>query len=282
MKKLLYFFVFILANSLFGQDYKSSVDTYLNANKSELGLESQDYDDLVIDRYSYSKSMDVENVYAIQRYQGIELFNSVSSFAIRNGQVLNAGFSFKKNISEKVNTTSPSISAATAINKAAESLGLSTTSNIELIETLSDNKFIFSDGGISLENIPVKLVFQTMEDNSLRLAWDLSIYLLDASHYYSVRIDALNGALLDTVDWVVSCSVEKGMFSNHTHIKDDSRLFSQTTNEMAVSGGAQYRVFAMPIESPNHGVDTLEADPSGEGQGSPFGWHDTNGAPGAE
>ena len=194
MKKLLYFFVLILANSLFGQDYKSSVDAYLNANKSELGLESQDYDDLVIDRHSYSKSMDVENVYAIQRYQGIELFNSVSSFAIRNGQVLNAGFSFKKNISEKVNTTSPSISAATAINKAAESLGLiALPSNIELIETVSDNKFIFSDGGISLENIPVKLVYQTMEDNSLRLAWDLSIYLLDASHYYSVRIDAVNG-----------------------------------------------------------------------------------------
>ena len=136
-------------------------------------------------------------------------------------------------------------------------------------------------GTISLENIPVKLVFQKMEDNSLRLAWDLSIYLLDASHYYSVRIDAVNGDLLDTIDWVVNCAVEKGMFSNHTHIKDNNRLFSQTKN-MALSGGAQYRVFAMPIESPNHGVDTLEADPSGEGEGSPFGWHDTDGVPGAE
>ena len=268
--------------SVFGQDFSSSINTYLNLNKSELSLQSQDIEDIVIDKHSYSKSMDVENVYVVQQYQGIEIFNSVSSFAIRNGQVLNAGFSFKKNISEKVNTTSPSINAATAINNAAQNLGLIIPSNIELIENVSDNKFIFSDGGISLENIPVKLVFQTMEDNSLRLAWDLSIYLLDASHYYSVRIDAVNGALLDTVDWVVSCSVEKGMFSNHTHIKDDSRLFSQTTNEMAVSGGAQYRVFAMPIESPNHGVETLEADPSGEGEGSPFGWHDINGAPGAE
>jgi hypothetical protein len=282
MKKLLYLFVFILTNSLFGQDYKSSVSTYLDANKSELGIESQDYEDFVIDRHSYSKSMDVENVYAIQRHQGIEIFNSVSSFAIRNGQVLNAGFSFEKNISEKVNTTSPSINAATAINKAAESLGLSTTSNIELIETLSDNKFIFSNGGISLENIPVKLVYQTMDDGSLKLAWDLSIYLLDASHYYSVRIDAVNGTLIDTIDWVVSCAVEKGMFSNHTHIKDNSRLISQSKNEMVSSGGAQYRVFAMPIESPNHGLDTLEADPSGEGVSSPFGWHDTDGAPGAE
>ena len=83
MKKFLYLFVFILTNSLFGQDYKSSVSTYLDANKSELGIESQDYEDLVIDRHSYSKSMDVENVYAIQRHQGIEIFNSVSSFAIK-------------------------------------------------------------------------------------------------------------------------------------------------------------------------------------------------------
>ena len=73
-------------------------------------------------------------------------------------------------------------------------------------------------------------MYQTLEDNSLRLAWDLSIYLLDASHYYSVRIDAVNGNLLDTIDWVVNCAVEKGMFSNHTHIKDNNRLFSQTKN----------------------------------------------------
>ncbi len=275
-------FVFMVAGSVLGQDFSSSINTYLNSNQSELSLQSQDIEDIVLDRHSYSKSMDVENVYVVQQYQGIEIFNSVSSFAIKNGQVKNASLSFSKDVSQKVNTTSPSINAATAINNAAQNLGLIIPSNIELIENVSDNKFIFSDGGISLENIPVKLVFQTMEDNSLRLAWDLSIYLLDASHYYSLRIDAVNGALLDTVDWVVSCSVEKGMFSNHTHIKDDSRLFSQTTNEMAVSGGAQYRVFAMPIESPNHGVDTLEADPSGEGEGSPFGWHDINGAPGAE
>ena len=81
------------------------------------------------------------------------------------------------------------------LTKLRRSLGLITTSNIELIETVSDNKFIFSNGGISLENIPVKLVYQTMDDSSLRLAWDLSIYLLDASHYYSVRIDAVNGIL---------------------------------------------------------------------------------------
>ena len=283
MKKLLYLFVFIVTGSVFGQDFSSSIDTYLNSNRSELGLQSQDIEDVIVERHSYSKSMDVENVYAIQQYQGIEVFNSVSSFAVRNGQVQNASLSFSEKISQKVNTTSPSINASTAISKAAQELGLSSPTNLGLVETVSQNSTIYSNGNISLENIPVKLVFQKMEDNTLRLAWDLSIYLLDASHYYNVRIDATNGTLLATNDWVVSCSFGELNHSNSAHNDSESVLFSQN-EEMTVDalGGAQYRVFAMPIESPNHGNDALIADPSGDGDGSPFGWHDTDGTPGAE
>ena len=90
MKKLLYMFVFLVMGSVFGQDFSSSINTYLNSNKSELRLQSQDIVDIVIDKHSYSKSMDVENVYVVQQYQGIEIFNSVSSFAIKNGQVKKA------------------------------------------------------------------------------------------------------------------------------------------------------------------------------------------------
>ena len=99
----------------------------------------------MVDRHSYSKSMDVENVYAIQQYQGIEIFNSVSSFAVKNGQVLNANLSFSDNISQKVNTTSPALNASTAINKAAQALGLSNPTNLDIVETISGNSMIFSN-----------------------------------------------------------------------------------------------------------------------------------------
>jgi extracellular elastinolytic metalloproteinase len=125
MKKLLYMFVFMVAGSVFGQDFSSSINTYLDSNRSALGLQSQDIEDVVMDRHSYSESMDVENVYAIQKYQGIEIFNSVSSFAIKNGQVKNANLSFSKDVSQKVNTTTPAISAATAIGNAALEIGIS-------------------------------------------------------------------------------------------------------------------------------------------------------------
>ncbi len=280
MKKLLLLLMLVSVGFAFGQDYNGTINSYLSSNQTELGLQPQDFDDVIVDRHSYSKSMQLENVYANQRFQGIEIFNSSSSFAIKNGAVIYSSISFLNNISQKVNITNPSVSAGTAIVNAAQELGLNSPTNLELLETISVNSFVYSNDNISLENIPVKLVFQKMEDNTLRLAWDLSIYALDASHYHSVRVDAISGTILNTGDWVVSCD-----FGAHSEIAriGNSVLFPQEeTMTTSAAGGAQYRVFAMPIESPSHGVDALIADPSGDGDGSPFGWHDTDGAPGAE
>ena len=102
--------------------------------------------------------MQAHNVYVEQRYQGIEIFNSTSPFVIKDGAVYSAKISFTENVSAKVNSTAPSISAVGAIGKAANALGLQSPSNLSLIETLSDHDYIFSNGNISLENIPVELV----------------------------------------------------------------------------------------------------------------------------
>ena len=283
MKKLLYMFVFLVMGSVFGQDFSSSINTYLNSNKSELRLQSQDIEDIVIDKHSYSKSMDVENVYVVQQYQGIEIFNSVSSFAIKNGQVKNASLSFSKDVSQKVNTTTPAISAATAIGNAALELGVNSPTNLELLETVSVNSFIYSNGSISLENIPVKLVFQKMEDGSLQLAWDLSIYVLDASHYYSVRVDAVTGSVINLGDWVVSCSFGEHKNNSDSSHTENSVLFSKEDATMAsLTDGAIYKAIALPNQSPADDDLSLIVDPSVQGVGSPFGWHDADGVAGPE
>lgn len=56
---------------------------------------------------------------------------------------------------------------------------------------------------------------------------------------------------------------------------------SVSTSTMAPPPAASYRVYAMPIESPNYGTRTLVANPENL-TASPFGWHDTNGVDGAE
>jgi len=283
MKKLLYMFVFFVMGSVFGQDFSSSINTYLNSNKSELRLQSQDIEDIVIDKHSYSKSMDVENVYVVQQYQGIEIFNSVSSFAIKNGQVKNASLSFSKDVSQKVNTTTPAVSPAAAIGNAALELGINSPTNLELLETVSVNSFIYSNGSISLENIPVKLVFQKMEDGSLQLAWDLSVYVLDASHYYSVRVDAVTGSVINIGDWVVSCSFGEHKNNSDSSHTENSVLFSKEDATMAsLTDGAQYNAIALPNQSPAESDFSLIVDPSALGFGSPYGWHDTDGVAGPE
>ncbi|CAM3251099.1 T9SS-dependent M36 family metallopeptidase [Aequorivita lipolytica] len=281
MKKVLYLIVIFAVNISFAQDYSSVIKSYLQQNRSQYSLEQQDVSDISIVSQSFSKSLQAQNVYVAQRYQGITVFNSNSPFVIKDGSVVNAKLSFTENAAVKVNSTSPSISAVNAISKAANWLGLQNPSNLNLIETVSDRSYIFSNGNISQNNIPVELVYQKMEDTgALKLAWDLSIYLIDSTHYYNVRIDALTGVLLATDDWVASCNFGEGA---HSHASAESILFSDKNSNSSIApmGGTAYRVFALPLIGPNDGDDQLVSDPA-DPIASPFGWHDVDGVPGAE
>ncbi|PTL98998.1 MAG: peptidase, partial [Bacteroidetes bacterium] len=282
MKKLLYVLALFAVTFATAQEFSETVGSYLNNNRSVLGLQSQDVAEFSINSNSYSKSMDLDNVYVNQMHQGIEIFNSTSSFAIKNGAVVHANLRFTENVEQKVNTTTPSNTAITAISQAASTLGIQGSTNLELLETVGANSFIFSNGNISLENIPVKLVYQSTESNTLRLAWDLSIALLDGSHYYSLRVDAVTGALIDTIDWTVSCNFGEAPHSHENKSNGQSILFPETAAmSFSAVSGPEYRVFPIPAESPNHGPDVLLSDPANP-VASPFGWHDTDGVAGAE
>lgn len=90
---------------------------------------------------------------------------------------------------------SPGLSAAQAVEAAAQSVGLTLNEALEVSESAggADQSVVFSDGGISLDSIPVKLVYQPMADGSVRLAWNVTIYQLDALHWWDMRVDALDG-----------------------------------------------------------------------------------------
>lgn len=284
MKKITYLLFLLVFNFSFAQDYSSAVKSYLQNNRSQLALQPQDIADVSIVTQSFSKSLKANTVYVEQRYQGIVVFNSTSPFVLRNGAVTSAKVSFVQNLTSKVNATTPSVTPNMAIMKAAAALGLDTPSNLTLLETGIDNSYTYSKGNISLENIPVQLVYQNIEaTNSLKLAWNLSIYLLNADHYYNVRIDALTGELLDTNDWVSQCELpDFGVNHNHGTKNNESILFeNNTSTKKSTLVDAQYRVFALPLRNPDGGPDTLVINPE-DLTASPFKWHDTDGVAGAE
>jgi hypothetical protein len=282
MKKTILLVTLLTSTFLFAQDFKAIVTNYLTQNRSQLGLQEQDYTDLHVDSHSFSRSMNLENVYVSQQYQGIQIFNSTSSFAIKNSQVLQANLSFINNLQQKITATATAISSQEAIQKAAAALSIETPSGLQIEQTLGNNSFVYNTAGISQNAIPVKLVYQPLEDGTLKLAWDLSIYLLDSSHYYSVRIDALTGDLLSKHDWVISCDFGT---PEHAHNPETNSILFKSKDapaiEATLAGGTQYRVYPLPLESPNHGTDVLVSDPANP-IASPFGWHDTDGTPGAE
>ena len=91
---LLLFFTTLLCN---GQNNQAILENYLNTNGPQLGLTQEDVNDFKINSSTYSKSMKLDNVYVSQRLSGIEVFNSTSVFAIKNGVVVSQKLGFVPN-----------------------------------------------------------------------------------------------------------------------------------------------------------------------------------------
>lgn len=280
-KPILFIFALLVVNFVSAQEFESVVKNYLKTQTAE-NYHTTDISDISISSDSYSKSLGLHNVYVDQNYRGIRIFNSVSPFAIKDGQVVQSKLSFQTDIAQKVNTTTPSLNATTAIGRVATQLGIPSPTGLQLLDTPNEHTYIFNDGDISLENIKVELVYQPMyEGESLRLAWDLSIYLLDGSHYYNARIDAVSGTVLEVLDLVLSCDFGD---APHSHYELESVLtgYQSTKSYMTLNTNTpKYRVFPIPLGAPNEGQDELVTDPS-DPEASPFGWHDTDGEPGHE
>jgi extracellular elastinolytic metalloproteinase len=223
---------------------------YIHQNKSALGLTDADLADLVVkDRY-VSRHNGVTHIYLRQRFDGLEVFNGDININIdREGRVINLGNRFVSDLKNSVNTTVASLSAVEAVNGAARSLSLTITEPIVPRRTLGGraNEVILSNGGISLEDIPVKLMYQPQRTGT-RLSWNMVIRLKNGQNWWNLRVDAVTGEVLSQNDWI----------ANDT-----------------------YRVFASPKESPSDGPRTSVVNPA-NALASPFGWHDTNGAAGAD
>ena len=129
-------------NVALAQDDLVIIKDYLSQQRSALNLTQEDINTPVLKSTSYSKSMRVQMAYVNQALEGIEVHNSTSRFAIKDQQVYSARLGFVSDLASKINTTSPSVGAQTAVIKAAQSFGLSAGN----IEALSDegNVYVFA------------------------------------------------------------------------------------------------------------------------------------------
>ena len=238
---------------------------FLHENTQMLGVTAADAADLVVTDQYISQHTGVTHIYFQQQYQGIRVYNGLVNVNVAaDGSVVNVGNRLVPNVAKSINTTSPSISAVDAVQSAAQELELALTRSLD-VEQMSggpSEAVVLSDGGISQNPIPVSLIYYALSEGVVRLTWDVEIYELSSLHWWSVRVDAVSGEMISQTDYV-----------------DNDNWHNQT--DEAVLNPDEYNVFAIPKESPYDGARTVEVDPA-DAIASQFGWHDTDGAAGAE
>jgi hypothetical protein len=276
MKNLI--FCFFITITVFSQnELTSTVNNFLEDNMSRYLFLDSDIDEFTINNEINSESMDMTILYINQTHNGLKIHNAISTISIKDNDVFHYANNFISNIDEKINSTEPLISAKAAIINSVNHFDLGQTENLEEISN-TDKNFIFSSAGVSQHEIPVNLSYFQTDANSIKLVWDLSIHSLDSKFWYSIRVDALTGVIIDKTNWTINCS-----FPNHKNT-NEFELFSNSLssqNKSTVSDGSHYNVFALPAESPIHGTRQLLSEPSND-LASPYGWHDTDGVDGPE
>ena len=285
MKKILLSFVFTLPILAFSQSNKQIIQNYLNGPEARSTNLNRELNDWEIQSEGSSSATNIDNCFVIQRYQGIEIFRGVSNFLIKKGKVVSVQKQFVTDVSKKVNATSPALSVTDALGKAYFQLGIVAKNPFAILEKSDVNRFKLSNGLGIEDPVVANLVYHQDKDGSLKLSWNFTIHTTTHDAIWSVRIDALNGKILEKNNEVISCSFDhtKRYSTENTAATIASNVnYKQIFTPIApqVQSGS-YRVIPFNATSPNHSSFQLISAPSNV-KASPFGWHDTNGVTGAE
>ncbi|HET6445646.1 MAG TPA: M36 family metallopeptidase [candidate division Zixibacteria bacterium] len=257
-------------------------------SKSLLGLGDLDLSKSVLTDQYTSDANGVTHVYLQQQWQGILVNNAyLNANVTDDGRLLTLNSSFIGDLQDKVNDSEPRLSPVEAVESAAEYLGLTITDEFSVVEVVGgdDAQLVLSTGGISIEPIPARLMYDPVSMSEVRLAWDIVIYEISGEHWWSMRVDANNGQILSQLDYIAHDN-----WGEQSVVPDNDSLISEAKPAFEGESGSteSYRVYAYPVESPIHTAPappsdgrTLELNPY-DVTSSPYGWHDTDGAPGAE
>lgn len=244
---------------------------YLIQHSSELGLKNTDFQELELQTNYTNEKTNVEHTYVQQYYSGFPIYNAIANFTSKNGEVVYFTHTLQNNVAQKVNTSLANLTVEQAAERAAQHFG--TSLNAE-------------NGARINENFDNLLVYFPTEDGKLILSWvlHLSVKIDNEFQIMETVVNAQNGEILSQHNHLLSCSFEHGHFSNPNTEFKQSENVQWLKNQFAantLNDGAQYRVYKLPIEAPTFGDRSLVTSPAAT-NASPFGWHDTNGADGAE
>jgi extracellular elastinolytic metalloproteinase len=285
--------VFGLSAQVVAQNIQQIIDQQIVQLLENNKISTQDTNWVITNQHTSSAS-GVQHIYYRQTLNGIEIYGTESSVHLfPNGEVLKADSGFIANAQSKATGgANPSFTAVQAVQSAATYFNYNNTGDISIINLKNNvaQETILSKGSISLSDIPARLVYQMNQKGELVLAWDLSIEEVAQLNWWSVRVDAASGAIVDQVNWMSNCNFAHDhsiheTLDYHKNLYDIPNYNEAIAKKSALLAAGfvvdSYEVFAIPVESPYFGARTIEVTPA-DATASPFGWHDTDGVSGAE
>ena len=153
----------------------------------------------------FDASTNLTHTYLQQRVNGLTVFNANGAVHTdQSGKVVFFNQDFVADAAAIAASATPALSPEQAVGFAAKGLGLPTPVGLQRVaEARAADGIKFNKGGISEENIPVRLMYLRVGEK-LVLVWNVTIAQLDQQHHWNARIDAQTGRLLDRNDYVVS------------------------------------------------------------------------------
>jgi len=258
--------------------------SHIKANLEKWQLSAADVSDLVLSDNYQSDHNGVHHLYFIQRHAGIEVHTAIMGVHVKGDKVAYAVHRFVPELASKINTTQPLITSRQAIDFAAKHVGAYMPGALRQIGHPQEHLYVYEGGAMAKSDITVKLVFQQMrKSGAVRLAWHVTLDQMDTPDWWSIRVDAETGEILEKNNWTTYCNFHHE--AGHQHGAECVEHAAHSTrndfDNLLLNDGAQYRVFPLPAESPIHGQHQLVINPA-DPIASPYGWHDINGVAGAD
>jgi len=231
---------------------------------------------------SYTDANGVTHTYLQQQVNGVGvLYATGMVHTDAKGKVVAASQLFVADAAQKATSAVPTLTPAQAVTAATVALGLPRPVGLEVVvEARPTDGLVFNKGGISEENIPVRLLYEQV-DGRLVLVWSVIIAALDQQHAWGARVNAQTGRLVSKEDYVVS---EHTTFRQHMSSalgkRQQALAFAQAAvrtqplaSPLQTAGAARsLTVVAMPGENPATTPRTSVALSSVNYTYSPYGW----------
>ncbi len=292
MKKVYSFvlLLFLIGQTSFAQqDIKSAVQNHFNEviadseNKSASnGLEWK------ITSTASSLNKSITHGYITQYLNGTPIVNGTYKVSVKNGKVYYSVNQLIPDAASKVTSvkmSSNEIDAIAAVTRKHNLARAQVAAKVTNKSSNGDAVSVYKNSNITENGVIKVQKAYVYHNDELHLTYNVNLYEKGGKNWWNSYVDVATNEIIREDNWVISCSFDAPDHESHDH-KSSVHVASTMIGPLTKAATAalapdSYNVYAMPSESPIHGNRTIATDPANT-NASPFGWHDTNGASGAE